>query len=662
MQQLRQRLLSAQADNDRQGIDEQADLRLDGRQWCRTTGDGGAKNDCRLAAITLQQQRPGRLDQGVQGDFVLAGEGFQTLGGGRVEPLLELSVAAVPLCIVRQHRSHPRWSVHVLELSLPEALIGQRVLPGEPFDVVTIASWWVQHSSAVVALQHFGQQLRIAPTIHEDVVTGVNQLMALLVQAQHLQIQQWRPLQSKAVAPQRRCPSVDGCRLIRLFAPILVAERHLHGTLHPLQRLAQVSAGEERRAQDIVGIHAGLPGGAKALGVQAFDRDRELVDVLAFGLRIKAVKEHPLLHRRQGVEVLHAAWIKAQLIKTLLIETGQRHVGGGQCALAERATVFDQLSQRLRIGIGQLLQGRHVEHLRAELPVHQQFAAIDLAVEGDPVGQRRVVILLLPTRLRTRYEQAVGLIEAGIELTEVVEGNARWRKFGKRLTRGIAAKIAQGAVAHALIRHGAQLLLDLLDRLGQALGRSEFERVEAGEPAHTAGQVERLGQWFATMPFHQHRDGRVATPVSDDARQGGQQQVIDAGAIGRGRVLQQASGQLRIQTSLYMASITIEQARCGTLTGQLTRHLLGLPERQLALQRGAAGIGLHLLGPGFDRMGLGRQTWRLPGQLLLVRRLQVFKQNPPGHTVHRQVVDHQQQALAAIGQGRQQGTQQWPLL
>ncbi|MNH25407.1 hypothetical protein D3C79_854010 [compost metagenome] len=61
-------------------------------------------------------------------------------------------------------------------------------------------------------------------------------------------------------------------------------------------------------------------------------------------------------------------------------------------------------------------------------------------------------------------------------------------------------------------------------------------------------------------------------------------------------------------------------------------------------------------------MGLGRQTWRLPGQLLLVRRLQVFKQNPPGHTVHRQVVDHQQQALAAIGQGRQQGTQQWPLL
>ncbi|MCY1300855.1 hypothetical protein D9M70_504390 [compost metagenome] len=63
-------------------------------------------------------------------------------------------------------------------------------------------------------------------------------------------------------------------------------------------------------------------------------------------------------------------------------------------------------------------------------------------------------------------------------------------------------------------------------------------------------------------------------------------------------------------------------------------------------------MGLQMLGPGFERAGLGRQFERLIGPL------QVLQQHTPGHTVHHQVVDHQQQTLAAVGQLRQHRAQQ----
>ncbi|MNV94699.1 hypothetical protein D3C71_1895170 [compost metagenome] len=67
---------------------------------------------------------------------------------------------------------------------------------------------------------------------------------------------------------------------------------------------------------------------------------------------------------------------------------------------------------------------------------------------------------------------------------------------------------------------------------------------------------------------------------------------------------------------------------------------------------------MQLLGPGFDGAGLGWQVRGFTSQALPVSGLQVFEDNPPGHAVHHQVVNDQQQALRAVRQGRQHGAHQ----
>ncbi|MNT05996.1 hypothetical protein D3C72_1406440 [compost metagenome] len=64
---------------------------------------------------------------------------------------------------------------------------------------------------------------------------------------------------------------------------------------------------------------------------------------------------------------------------------------------------------------------------------------------------------------------------------------------------------------------------------------------------------------------------------------------------------------------------------------------------------------LQVRGPGLVGAGFLGQR-HLP-----VSQLQIFEQHPPRHPVHGQVMDHQQQALAAIVEADQQGTQQRPV-
>ncbi|CRN04130.1 hypothetical protein [Pseudomonas sp. 34 E 7] len=66
--------------DDRQGIDEQAQLLLDPRQRRGTPGHGGAESHASLPGVALQQQAPGALQQGVEGHFMLAGELTEALG------------------------------------------------------------------------------------------------------------------------------------------------------------------------------------------------------------------------------------------------------------------------------------------------------------------------------------------------------------------------------------------------------------------------------------------------------------------------------------------------------------------------------------------------------------------------------------------------------
>ncbi len=66
-------------------------------------------------------------------------------------------------------------------------------------------------------------------------------------------------------------------------------------------------------------------------------------------------------------------------------------------------------------------------------------------------------------------------------------------------------------------------------------------------------------------------------------------------------------------------------------------------------------------GPLPIRAGFGRHLDRLTGLQLAVERLQVVQQHTPRNAVHHQVMDRQQQALAAIVHVHQQGPQQRPV-
>ncbi|MNV39146.1 hypothetical protein D3C71_1307160 [compost metagenome] len=90
--------------------------------------------------------------------------------------------------------------------------------------------------------------------------------------------------------------------------------------------------------------------------------------------------------------------------------------------------------------------------------------------------------------------------------------------------------------------------------------------------------------------------------------------------------------------------------------------VLGLPVSGLLRQRRALRMALQTCGPGLIGAGLGRQAQRLGPTCLSVGGLQVFEQQTPGNAVHRQVMHHQQQALACRAHVHQQGTQQRAVL
>ena len=109
-------------------------------------------------------------------------------------------------------------------------------------------------------------------------------------------------------------------------------------------------------------------------------------------------------------------------------------------------------------------------------------------------------------------------------------------------------------------------------------------------------------------------------------------------AVRRRCLLQQVAGLLTVQTEADHLPMTQRLTAVYTGIGQGvadTVQLL-LPPCKLCRQLFMAGIGAQLRRPVLQGAGFFRQ--RLTG----ISRLQVFKQHPPRHAVHHQMVDHQQ--------------------
>ncbi len=650
-------LFRARAAQHRQGVDKQPKLLLDPRQFGRATGHSGTEGYAGLAGVALQQQQPGGLHQGVEGDPLFAGEIAQALGLLRVQAmdLFAITVAA------NRRAERPGQTGRLfqpLQMASPEVPAGRAVLTLQPLDIVAVASAVRRHAVTAVALEHLAEHPRGAPTVHENVVAGVDQLMAALASAQYRQTQQRALFQHEATRALRHRPLLDPRALLRLPPYIEFDERHLDLAQHRLHGLPQVA--EEYAAQHVMLIQQRLPGRAETRHVEALDLHPQLVDVVTRLLLVQGVEQHALLHRRQRVDVLYIASGHRQVVKLGLGQAHQREVRRGHPRHASSGAMLDQLAQFGGVLIRQSLDGRALEHLAAEAPAQVQLAAIHLAVDADRCGQRRGGVLAVARGFAGRREQRIAGIETAIELAEVVEDDAALGQLRQGRTHRLSAQVTQHAVANALVGNRPQLFLDRLDRPVQRRPRRQAHRVQVAEPADGAAQVDIVEQVFAAVTFQADHGIGTSGPAADDPRQRGQQQVVDLRAVGGGRVLQQFAGQRGIQVGAHRDCVLALLAAFGVIPRQAVAGAvqLRLPPAQFLFQGGIPGVAVEFFRPGLERTALGRQHHRLARRQRGIGLLQVFQQHPPGHPVHHQVMDHQQQALLALRQVHQHPAQQ----
>ncbi|MCY1410982.1 hypothetical protein D9M71_263620 [compost metagenome] len=270
LQPLAHRQQRRSAGNHRQGINEQADLLFDPGQVGRASGHGGTETDLLLAAIALQQQQPGCLHQGVESDLLLAGEAVQALGGGCVQATVMITVATA-LNPGGDSRCQQGRGIEPRQALTPERLVAGRVLALQPGDVVAVAPWLGGRRLTAIALQHFTEQLRVAPAIHQHMVMGVDQLIAR-VTGTHQQ----HPQQRCAQQLETTAALLFGQRLQRRFlgcvcAPVMTGERQFGVFVDHLHRLIERALPDETAAQNLVRVQGGLPGGAETLRIEPVD-------------------------------------------------------------------------------------------------------------------------------------------------------------------------------------------------------------------------------------------------------------------------------------------------------------------------------------------------------------------------------------------------------
>lgn len=132
------RLGRVQGDPDRQGVDEQADHGLDAGQLRGTAGDGAAEHDVVAAGQPPQDDRPGGLHDGVDGDAAPARPADQLRGrrGGQ----LHAGQRGGERFAARVGGGEQGRLLHAVQSTAPGLLGGGAVLGGHPGEVVAVRS------------------------------------------------------------------------------------------------------------------------------------------------------------------------------------------------------------------------------------------------------------------------------------------------------------------------------------------------------------------------------------------------------------------------------------------------------------------------------------------------------------------------------------------
>ncbi|PSK44951.1 hypothetical protein B0E38_07465 [Streptomyces sp. 111WW2] len=650
-----------EAGADGQGVDEQADHGLDAGQLGRAAGDGGAEDDVVASGGLGQREGPGALDHRVHGHPPTPRPRGQGRRGVTVQAEWDAQRCRLGRAGVRGEEG---GLVESGQGPPPGVAGGVPVAGGEPGQMVAVrADRGEAHGVAAgdVQLGQFLPEQGHGPAVEQDVVVGHHQPDAVGGQPDRGEAHQRRAGEVEAAfaVPGRQPPGLRvPFRLVGAVGQVALppVRFELGGhDLHPRagRRLPEpgpqvcvaAQQGPSRRA------HAGAVEGALQV-------EGELADVDVAGVLVVQVEEEEaLLEGGEGQDVLEAGDGVLQVLDLVLGEGGVSDVGGGEAARAGLPGLLDEAAQQPEPGVGQPLGVLGLQRGAGVRPAGAQPGAVG-GLPGDGVhvhgvGQRHGTV---DTGDVAALDGPGGLVGALLaDPAEVVEAELGEGQGGEGVP-GAGVEVAQQAVAEAVARDGAQLLLDGLQRAerrsvpGGAGGWCEADGVHRREPARRAaefGARDRL--LVAAVALQVEHDGCVgvlaapAPPPGDGQGEGAQEHVVDRGVADAGDPGEQGLGGVRVEFGGDLAG-----GRVGVPRGVQAERVRGVAEDRVPVVQLLLGSRL----PGEVGEGQGpvppRGAHRGEG-LARVGGRQVGDQDAPGDAVHDQVVGDQDEQPVPVG-------------
>ncbi|GJF01358.1 hypothetical protein PSD17_03220 [Pseudonocardia sp. D17] len=533
----------------------------------------------------------------------------------------------------------------------PHLRVPLRVGPGDGRDVPAQRDGGHPAQRAAVGVDDVVEHQRVRPAVGDDVMQRLDEPVLGRGQRDH------------GPAHQRRAREVERpCALgggdlrqpgRRVGRPGEVHDPPLELDV-PADDLHDPAVGEpaEPGPQRRVPVDHRRHGGAQHLRVERPGQLGDLLDPVRVDGPVpeRGVEVHALLQRQQRQHVLQRGHLPLQLRDVGGGERHEREVRRG--VPGDRVVGGDRAEQPHPL-VGERPDVGGVEDRGGPAEAGREHRTVG-RVDGDGVDlqrprQRHPGVAVLAEHPLVPGRRVVGRrpvrTRAGREPAEVVE---QQRRRHRQLL--VPTQEAQRAVTEPVPGHRAQLLLDRAHHLRErAVGDLQRHRVERGEPADRAGQVERVpGQQLrlAAVPLHLDEDPVVpaAGPHGEPERR--DQRVVDATVDRRGHRAEQRTGQ-RARHRDGQRPLGRDGVGRGierTVPEHRVRRGRGrAPEREVVVERARAGGLVEAQRPFPERRGRGLRVGARPGPA------QVFGEDPQRHAVDHHVVDHEQHPALGVG-------------
>ncbi len=646
--------LRIDAHPDRQSVDAEPDQIFDAGQRRRSPRDRSPEDDILRTAGLVKHQRPCAEGDGVERQLLPAREHAKIPRDRRAEPDLSFVTARGG-----GRRSSPpgdperRRRAEAFEPAPPELAGLRRVLPPEPGEILGEGACRLELRSLAetqrfIAGEDFFEEDRQRPAVQHQVVMAQDETMRIRRDATERETQQGRAGRIEPARPILQEQSLQERFLLLAgeLPPIVRRDRHLHPSSHDLQRTAGSLPGHVD-AQAVVTIHHMLPCGLEGRTIEISPQGAgELLDVLAGAGRKQGVKQHPLLHRRERVDILDRPVPGQEPIQLALVEIRQGKVRRSGPARLGGPAMRDEPPQLRQIPVGQAFdRGSMVARLAVDEAQPQPVSG-DQAVDLDQVAAPAAG----PVRgagVPSREAEERFVRQRRVELSQIVERHLRLRH--RPQPRGhlrISAEIAQQPVADSVPRHTAELFFDRPERLarGARLSQAQHDGSEAREPAHGARQIHTLEEILPAMALEIDPQRSRACPGCERLREGGQEDVIDLRAVSPWNFLKKRPRLRRLQHHGNRARRFLQILPCGLIERQAARRTASFiePVGEVASRLLAPRVLRQPVRPGAEGGRLGRKPHRFAPCQLPAGRFQVFQQNAPGDAIHRQMVNHDQ--------------------